>query len=156
MTSHYSPFTIGYAFCSYPTNMHGIPFTILLVDDDPDDRVLIDEAFQEIGYEASVKKFIDGKALLHYLGNIEPEVYPSLIVLDNSLPELEASDIITLLKENPAYKSIPVVIYTTGVSPSKKEKLLAQGAHACFEKGSNMQDLIRMATELKRLAQSQL
>lgn len=136
--------------------MDGLPFSILVVDDDPDDRVLIDEAFQQIGYESEVKKFVDGKSLLQYLEKVEPALYPSLIVLDNTLPELEATDILALLKENPAYKSIPVVIYTTGVSPSKKEKLLSQGAYACFEKGSSMQDLVRMAQELKRLSQSNL
>lgn len=128
----------------------------MIVDDDPDDRVFIDEAFQSIGYEAEVKKFVDGKSLLQYLEKVEPALYPSLIVLDNTLPELEATDILALLKENPAYKSIPVVIYTSGISPSKKEKLLAQGAYACFEKGSSMQDLVRMAQELKRLSQSNL
>lgn len=136
--------------------MNGISFSILVVDDDPDDRVLIDEAFQVIGYESEVKKFIDGKSLLQYLEKVEPDLYPSLIVLDNTLPELEATDILALLKENPSYKSIPVVIYTTGISPSKKEKLLSQGAYTCFEKGSSMQELVQMARELKRLSQSNI
>lgn len=34
--------------------------------------MIIDEGFKEVGYEAEVKKFIDGKALLYYLEQIEP------------------------------------------------------------------------------------
>jgi CheY-like chemotaxis protein len=102
---------------------NGLPFSILVVDDDADDRMIIDEAFQEIGYEAEVKKFIDGKALLYYLEQIEPSLYRSLIVLDNTLPALEAADILSILKENASYKHIPVVIYTTLLTSFKKEKL---------------------------------
>ena len=74
----------------------GLPFTILVVDDDPDDRELIDEAFKEIDYEAEVKKFIDGKALITYMQQVSPSMYPSLIVLDNSLPGMEVQDVLAL------------------------------------------------------------
>jgi CheY-like chemotaxis protein len=135
---------------------NGIPFTILLVDDDPDDRMIIDEAFLEIGYQAEVKKFINGKALLHYLEQVEPGLYPHLIVMDNTLPELDATEILSVLKRTPAYMHIPVVIYTTSLSPTKKEQLLAGGAYACFEKGNNMEQVVQLAKELKFLAESKL
>ena len=133
---------------------NGLPFGILLVDDDSDDREIIDEAFKEIGYEPQVKKFINGKALLNYLESIEPTVYPSLIVLDNTLPELDANDLLVILKEHPAYKDIPVVIYTTMLTPYKKEQLTSKGAYACMQKGSTMPEVIRLAQELKDLAES--
>ena len=44
---------------------NGLPFKILIVEDDQDDRVIIDEAFQEIGYIAEVKKFDHGQALMY-------------------------------------------------------------------------------------------
>lgn len=135
---------------------NGISFSILVVDDDADDRMFIDEAFKEIGYEAEVKKFIDGKALLHYLEQIEPSLYPNLIVLDNTLPALEAADILSILKGASAYKHIPVVIYTTLLTPSKKEELLAMGAYACFEKGTTMQEIVQVARELKKVAESKI
>ena len=67
---------------------NGLPFTILVVEDDQDDREIIDDAFKEVGYEAEVKKFKEGQALLRYLEQIDRSGYPSLIVLDNSLPDL--------------------------------------------------------------------
>jgi CheY-like chemotaxis protein len=133
---------------------NGLPFSILLVDDDSDDREIIDEAFKEIGYDTEVKKFINGKALLHYLESVEPTLYPCLIVLDNTLPELDANDLLVLLKENPAYKDIPVVIYTTMLTPFKKEQLTSKGAYACLQKGSTMTEVIRLAEELRHLAES--
>lgn len=134
----------------------GLSFSILVVDDDEDDRVIMDEAFEAIGFNAEVKKFISGQALFHYLDSISPSQYPSLIVLDNTLPELEASDILSILKRNEAYQAIPVVVYTTIISPAKKEQLLSMGAHACYKKGNTMQEVIAMAKELKQLSQNDL
>ncbi len=101
--------------------MKGIPFSILIVEDDDDDRVIIDEAFIEIGYEAEVKKFINGEMMLHYLEKIGPSLYPSLIVLDNTLPKLNATELLGLLKEDPRFSAIPVIIYSTSISPQKSK-----------------------------------
>ena len=135
---------------------NGLPFSILVVDDDVDDRMFIDEAFKEIGYEAEVKKFINGKALFSYLEAIEPELYPSLIVLDNTLPALNASDILSLLKANSSDEHIPVVIYSSLLTTSKNEELLTMGAYACIEKGSSMTEIVQVAKELKSLAEAKL
>src|SRR5687768_13764392 len=97
--------------------MQAISFPILIVDDDEDDRFIIDQAFKEIGYEPEVKKFISGESLLQYLEKIEESLYPSLIVLDNTLPKLDAIAIVSILKSNKKYKQIPVVVYTTTISP---------------------------------------
>jgi len=135
--------------------MHnGLPFSILVVDDDVDDLEIIDEAFKEIGFAAQVKKFLNGRALLHYLNSLDPTLYPSLIVLDNVLPEMDAHDILITLKEHTAYKDIPVVVYTTMLTPYKREQLRAKGVSALLEKGSTMPEVIRLAQELKNLATS--
>jgi CheY-like chemotaxis protein len=132
--------------------MNGIPFSILIVEDDDDDRVIIDEAFIEIGYEAEVKKFINGEMMLRYLEKVEAPQYPSLIVLDNTLPRLNASEILVLLKKDPRFSAIPVIIYTSSISPQKKEQLLSLGAYACIEKAALMHDVVALARELKSVA----
>jgi CheY-like chemotaxis protein len=132
---------------------NGLPFTILMVDDDEDDREIMDEAFREIGYEAEAKKFIEGKALLRYLEQIDPSVYPSLIVLDNTLPGIEVQEILSILKGKEQYKSIAVVVYSGSVSKLKKEQLLQMGVYAVIEKGSTMQNVVEIAKHLKSLAE---
>jgi CheY-like chemotaxis protein len=130
----------------------GLAFSILVVDDDEDNRMMIDEAFMQIGSASDVKKFINGKGLFHYLSQIDASLYPSLIVLDNILPDIDADNILRLLKQNTAYQAIPVVIYTTMLSPSKKQQLLSMGAYACFEKGNSLQEIVEVAKELRRFA----
>lgn len=131
----------------------GLPFSIVLVDDDLDDQQVIDEAFMEIGYGTEVKKLINGKALLHYLESIPTSLYPSLIVLDNTLPELDAIDLLTILKTDPSYKAIPVVVYTTMLTPTKEQQLISRGAYACYEKGATMREVVEVAKKLRGLAE---
>jgi CheY-like chemotaxis protein len=134
--------------------MDGIPFSILLADDDEDDRMIIDEAFKQINYAAGIKKFINGEAMLHYLGQIEPSLYPSVIVLDNTMPKMDAIELLSILKRNPKYEKIPVVVYTSALSEHKKEQLLALGAYACLEKGALMDDIVAVAKQLKAMAEN--
>jgi DNA-binding NtrC family response regulator len=131
---------------------NGLPFTILVVEDDADDRVIIDDAFKEVGYEAEVKKFTDGPSLLRYMEQINATVYPSLIVLDNSLPGLEVQDVLLNLKEH--YQAIPVIIYSGPVSARKKGQLMELGAFDIIEKGYSMQEVINIAQHLKEVAES--
>ena len=75
-------------------DMGGLPFKILVVDDDEDDRIILDEAFTEMGYAAEVKKFITGDALFNYLGQIDAALMPSVIVLDYVMGGVTAMDVL--------------------------------------------------------------
>jgi DNA-binding response OmpR family regulator len=81
------------------TDMGGIPFKILIVDDDEDDRIILDEAFTEMGYAAEVKKFITRDALFNYLDHIDVALMPSVIVLDYVLGRVTALDVLKDLKK---------------------------------------------------------
>lgn len=134
--------------------MEPVRFKIVVVEDDADDRFIIDEAFKAIGYEHEVKKVVDGDALMHYLEAISQAYYPAVIVLDNFLPRLDAADILGRLKDNPSYAAIPVVVYSTTMSPGRQAQLKAQGAYACLEKGNTEEEVVSVARNLRDLAES--
>jgi two-component system response regulator len=125
-----------------------------MAEDDEDDRILIDEAFNEIGYGAEIKKFINGQALLKYLQQVDTSLYPSLIILDNTLPTLGAADMLSILKQKEETKDIPIVIYSGSISPHKKQQLLEMGAHSCVEKKFTMEELIALVKEFKAIAEN--
>jgi CheY-like chemotaxis protein len=132
----------------------GLRFSILIVDDDSEDRQIIDEAFVEIGYECEVKKFITGKDLLQYLEKVGPGLLPTLIVLDNTLPEMDAGDLLRILKKNESYQNIPVIVYSSHCTSSKTAELKALGAYNCVEKGNTMQAIIEMAKTFKSVSRT--
>ena len=132
----------------------GLPFTILVVDDDEEDREIIDEAFKRIGYESEIKKFLDGNSLLKYLDQIDASVYPSLIVLDNSLPGLEVELLVSQIKDDERFKDIPIIVHSGTVSSSTEQKLIQLGVYAILEKGTTMIDVVKVAQKLRDTAEA--
>lgn len=92
------------------------PITILVVDDDPDDREMTKEALEANMLANPVCFVEDGEAALDYLnqrGQYAHEPLPGLILLDLNMPRQGGRDTLRLIKSDPRFRSIPVVILTT-------------------------------------------
>jgi DNA-binding response OmpR family regulator len=99
---------------------------VIYVDDDPDDRMIMEDAFLNIpDYELQI--FPNGNKLLDYLAEEQANL-PSLIILDVNMPFLSGIDILRLLKANESYMSIPVVMFTTSTSPLDRQHCKEHGA----------------------------
>jgi CheY-like chemotaxis protein len=92
---------------------------ILVADDDPEDSLLIKEAFQE-GLLVNGLRFVeDGEELLDYLrhrGKYEDPLLsprPGIVLLDLNMPKKDGREALKEMKADPALKSIPVVVLTT-------------------------------------------
>lgn len=94
------------------------PITILAAEDDPDDRVLVVEAFQESGQDNSLYFVQDGIELLQYLrkqGSYTTPATaprPDLILLDLNMPRMDGRDALAEIKADPVLRCIPVVVLT--------------------------------------------
>jgi CheY-like chemotaxis protein len=98
---------------------YGKPITILMADDDPDDRLLLQEAWEE-NRLANVLHFVeDGEALMDYLHrrgrytSLINEPLPGLILLDLNMPKKDGREALRELKADPHLRRIPVVVLTT-------------------------------------------
>lgn len=95
------------------------PVTILVADDDPDDRALTLEAF-EAAHLANDLKFVeDGEELLDYLqrrgkySNPESAPWPSIILLDLNMPRMDGREALRAIRADPRLRGIRVVVMTT-------------------------------------------
>jgi two-component system, chemotaxis family, response regulator Rcp1 len=89
---------------------------ILLVEDNPADVLLIQEAFKEarIGNRISVAR--DGEEAIQYLrreGSFAEAVRPDLLLLDLHLPKRSGGEVLSEIKNDPELAEIPVIILTT-------------------------------------------
>lgn len=97
----------------------GTPITILVADDDADDRMLIEDAFDESRLQNPLHFVEDGEQLLQYLrreGAYEKlcgEPYPGVILLDLNMPKMCGRTALGLIKEDPKLRRIPIIILTT-------------------------------------------
>ena len=97
----------------------GSPITILMADDDPDDRQLTREAFEEAKLANDLRFVEDGVELLDYLNRrgkyADPESSPrpGLILLDLNMPRKDGREALQEIKSDPKLKRIRIVIMTT-------------------------------------------
>jgi len=91
--------------------------TILLVDDDLDELILFNEAIDEVDESINFITSIDGERCLEMLKNVTPDV----ILLDINMPKMGGKECLAVLREDENLKDIPVVMYSTTISPSDAE-----------------------------------
>lgn len=97
-------------------------FTMLLVDDDNDDLLLLKHAIAEVNPQVIIDVASDGEAAIKYLEKaFRDNSPPSVIVLDLNMPNLNGRETIELISCNPALNSIPIVVFTTSESKSDRQ-----------------------------------
>src|SRR4051794_7570586 len=115
---------------------------ILMIDDDMEDRMLMQDMFSEIGAPEVAHYEDSGEAALSYLDELSRNELPSVIVLDLNMPKLNGTQILRILKESEKLKDITVIIYSTSVNHIEKEQTLKLGAHSYVIKPSSYEECL--------------
>ncbi len=114
---------------------------IIFVDDDEEDHLIMLEYFRESGKGDCIKFIKNGQEALNYLNDISDDTrLPCLIVLDLNMPILNGTQTLALLKGNPRYRKIPVLIFSTSENENEKRKCLSLGAREYIVKPTTYLD----------------
>ena len=97
------------------------PPLILVVEDAPDNQVLVEQVFQDSGYLVTCIQ--DGQAALDWLETNHPD----LILLDLSLPEIDGWEVARQLKASDRTAKIPIIAVTAHAMKGDKETAIAAG-----------------------------
>ena len=95
------------------------PIVILMADDDPDDREMTREAFAENRLANDLRFVEDGEELLDYLYRrgkyTDPASapLPNILLLDLNMPRRDGREALEIIKGDPAFRSLRVIILTT-------------------------------------------
>jgi two-component system, chemotaxis family, response regulator Rcp1 len=112
----------------------GRPIEILLVEDNPGDVRLTQEALKEGKVSNNLHVAYDGIEALAFLrreGKFEKAVRPDLILLDLNLPKMDGRELLAEIKDDDDLKRIPVVILTT--SKAEEDVVKTYNLHAnCY------------------------
>jgi CheY-like chemotaxis protein len=90
--------------------------TILIADDDEDDRLMTRDALRDARLHNDLRFVIDGVDLMDFLhrrNGYGDAPRPGLILLDLNMPRKDGREALAEIKQHPDLKQIPVIVLTT-------------------------------------------
>jgi CheY-like chemotaxis protein len=130
--------------------------TILTAEDDPDDCILVQDAFRESGQTDQLYFVKDGIQLLQYLRRQDSYAKPAaaprpdLILLDLNMPRKDGRESLAEIKADPSLRGIPVVVLTTSSAEEDVLRTYDLGAAGYITKPDTFQALVEIIKGLKR------
>jgi CheY-like chemotaxis protein len=116
--------------------------SILLVEDDPGDVLLVREALAEHKVANRLAVVSDGVMAMEYIrgeGEYAGRERPELVILDLNLPRKSGSEVLAELKGDPDLVAIPVVVLTTSQTEEDVVRAYQQHANAFITKPLDFQ-----------------
>ncbi|MBC7555008.1 MAG: response regulator [Taibaiella sp.] len=104
---------------------------ILLADDDPEDRMIMEDSFREMDLSHIIHCVESGESIIEFLeSKIADNKLPSLIILDLNMPRMNGTQTLKAIKNIERWRSIPVIIFSTSVNTFEKNECLKTGAES--------------------------
>ena len=126
----------------------GKPITILLADDDPDDRMLARDALVESRVANDLRFVVDGEELMEYLRreakyeDPAESPWPGVILLDLNMPRKDGREALREIKADPRFRRIPVVVLTTSKAEEDVFKTYDLGVSSFITKPITFEGLV--------------
>jgi CheY-like chemotaxis protein len=128
--------------------------TILMADDDEDDRLMTKEALEEARLANNIRFVEDGEELMDYLhhrgaykgGDNAPR--PGLILLDLNMPKKDGREALREIKADPHLRQIPIVVMTTSKAEEDIYKSYDLGVNSFVTKPVSFDGMVFVITTL--------
>jgi CheY-like chemotaxis protein len=129
------------------TSRRHAPITLLLADDDEEDRLMTQEALTESRLANDIRFVSDGEELTDYLfkrgGYDEANApTPGLILLDLNMPKKDGREALAEIKSDPKLRQIPVVVLTTSKAEEDIFRSYALGVSSFITKPVTFEGLV--------------
>jgi two-component system, response regulator len=131
----------------------------LAVEDDPNDALFLQRAFQKLGFGEALKILVDGQEARDYLSGRgkygDPALcpVPDVIILDLKLPRLNGLEFLTWLRTDTRLASSPVVVLTSSANSGDVARAKSLGVISYFVKPAGFEPLITCAKEIVSIRQ---
>jgi two-component system response regulator len=132
------------------------PITILIADDDADDRQMTEEALRAARLANDLQFVENGVELIAYLtgtGSYSGAVAaprPGLVLLDLNMPLMDGREALEIIKADTALRRIPIVILTTSKAEEDVFRSYDLGVSGYITKPVTFEGLVEAMSELGR------
>lgn len=130
------------------------PIRILMADDDPEDRLLTEDAFAEARLTNELRFVEDGEELMDYLKQRGEYAAPGaaprpgLILLDLNMPRKDGREALQEIREDPDLHRIPVVVLTTSRAEEDIVRTYDLGVNSFITKPVTFEGLVQIVQRL--------
>lgn len=122
--------------------------TVLLVDDDEDDRDIFQEALAMAKPDCNLIFATNGEDALRVLKSLQS--LPDIVFLDVNMPLMDGRQLLGILKADPRFSAVPVVVYSTSSHKSELGEFFRMGASNFITKPSEFRLLISYLESILR------
>ncbi|MCL4258590.1 MAG: response regulator [Anaerolineales bacterium] len=126
---------------------------ILLVEDNPGDVRLTQEAFKDGMLRNNLHVAMDGEQAMDFLyrrGQFTEAPRPDLILLDLNLPKMNGREVLAAIKQDESLKRIPVVVLTTSQDEADITESYRQFASSYIVKPVSMEKFLKVVSSFKQ------
>ena len=127
--------------------------SILIAEDDADDRFLLQAAFTENGFKDKLLFVENGVELVDYLVKLSQSgnsvKMPRFILLDLNMPKKDGREVLKEIKQNMDLKKIPVIIFSTTNNEQEMRRCYELGANSYITKPNSFENLIKTVAALR-------
>ena len=130
-----------------------VALSILLIEDNPGDVRLVQEAMREAKSRHELRVVQDGVEAMTYLRRLAPytsATKPDLILLDLNLPKKDGREVLQAIKTDPALRRIPVVVLTTSDAPHDILCSYDQYANSYVVKPADLNQLVETIRSIEQ------
>ena len=135
------------------SHRNGEPVDILLVEDNPGDVRLTQEAFADAAINNDLDVVTDGQAALDYLyqdGEYGDAPRPDLILLDLNLPKVDGMTVLEDIKNNSDLCTIPVVVLTSSQAEEDVVESYENHSNAYLTKPIDPDEFVTLVRSFER------
>jgi CheY-like chemotaxis protein len=127
---------------------------LLLVEDNPADADLVEEALAEAQLNCDLSIVRDGMQAIEYIESLDADVsrrVPDLVLLDLNLPKIRGEQVLNRLRSSPKFQAAKVLVISSSNEPTDRESSIKLGADEYFRKPSSLQQFMKLGPIVRTL-----
>ncbi len=127
---------------------------VLLVEDNPADADLVEEAFTEANIDCNLFIVRDGAEAIAFLEQLDADLFrlcPDLILLDLNLPKTSGAAVLERIRLSPKCKEVKVLIISSSDAPADRRRAMELGASGYFHKPSSLERFMEFGPKIQGL-----
>ena len=125
--------------------------SILLIEDNRADAILVREALEEHEVEGELITLTDGESAIRFIQQLDESTTPDLILVDLNLPRRSGIEVLEALRENRKCRLTQVVVLSSSDAQEDRARASRLGVTRYIRKPSGLEDFIGLGGIFKEL-----